>query len=304
MIGARLARVGCALAAVLGAVLPARPSEPGGLPGSAAYPRRSLPAALAQALPPEANAESDGVYQVRRFQGVGEALWVIAPPSRGAAAGRHLVFLQHGQTVREVGQAAGDLIDVDPESGLPRELYFHVAGAPKETRLRWAVDRYSAEAVGRRFRDPLAHERWSAAELREHALLDLQQGRFIASAGRYALLCEDPCPALDVEALAAADLQARLFPQALAALQRAIALPGHQAQDFQSLASLYRAQGRNAEAAEAEARFASERRTPAAADGGATGGAAGPSADGGPLGFTGRGSATGGTLGGALSTPR
>jgi hypothetical protein len=232
-------------------------TETAGLPDSESYTRQSLPAAIAKAIRTATDAEA--LYGVRRFRGEAEAVWVVRPPCREPEKGcAQLIFLERGQAVRQVGHTKGDLIDADVEHGLPSTLYFHVRGTLDEARLQWKDDGYRTKVVARRYRDPLTHERVTAEALRAATLDDLQQGRFISSAGRGSLLCEDSCTALDVETIATASLEARLFPQAEAALRRATALKGHQAQDWASLASLYRAQGRNTEAEEAEARYQAE----------------------------------------------
>jgi hypothetical protein len=220
------------------------------LPESEQYARASLPVALAELLGAKPD---DGVYGVRRFRDPGRALWVIAPrcPEKSCS---QLLFLEDGKGVHPVGHASGELVDADPEAGLPTELSFHVRGSGTETLLQWRNGRYEGKEVPRWFRDPLTRERVDAAELRARGLLDLKEGRFTAAAGRYALLCQDPCAVLEVETLAAALLKARLFPQAEVALRRAVEMKGHQARDLESLASLLRAQGRNSEASEIEAR--------------------------------------------------
>lgn len=238
---------------LLGAALAALPAlesyTPGSLPRAVAGPLGELP-------PSE-------VLSTRRFRDADPAhpatLWVLTRSCGRPGRCPMLVILQEQGATRLVGQASETLVDATPQSGLPRTLVFHPPGETQELLLEWDGQRYLSRKGPRRYRDPLSQQRIDGATLREFALTDLKEGRAVASAGRYMILCaEDPCPALDLEALATAELQARLFPQAEAALRRALALPGHQAQDWQSLASLYRAQGRNSEASEAEARFARE----------------------------------------------
>ncbi len=129
-----------------------------------------------------------------------------------------------------------------------------------ETQLRWAEGRLASKQVPRWFRDPLTRERIDAGELRGRGMADLQNGNFTVAAGRFTLLCQDPCAVLDVEMLATALLEAHLFEQAEAALRRAIEMPGHQTQDLTSLASLLHAEGREKDATLVEARL--KRETP------------------------------------------
>lgn len=226
------------------------------LPENSQYAQSSLPAGIARVIGAHA-----GIYRVRQFHETGRSLWVVTLPCRvpaeefpsrsareGVAACQVELFLETGQGFRAVGKASGELVDADPESGVPDELSFHVPASAKETQLRWAEGRLVSKQVPRWFRDPLTRERVDAEELRARGMLDLQSGRFTVAAGRYALLCQDPCAVLDVETLATALLEARLFEQAAAALRRAIDMPGHQLQDLTSLASLLRAEGREQEA--------------------------------------------------------
>ncbi len=226
------------------------------LPENSQYARSSLPAGIAKAVGAHA-----GLYRVRQFREPGRSLWVVTLPcdEKGATCSVEL-FLEAGQGFREVGKASGELVDVDPEGGVPEELSFHVATSAKETQLRWSNGRFASKQVPRWFRDPLTRERLDASELRARGMQDLQSGRFTLAAGRYALLCQDPCVVLDVETLATALLEARLPEQAEAALRRAIKMQGHQAQDLVSLASLLRAEGREQEAKAVERERAEEDR--------------------------------------------
>jgi hypothetical protein len=219
------------------------------LADNAQYAENSLPAGIAKAL-----GAHEGVYRVRQFHEPGRSLWVVTLPCPSGGPCRAELFLDAGKGFREVGRATGELVDADPESGIPEELSFHVPASSKETQLRWSEGKYASQQVARWFRDPLTRDRIGADELRARGLLDLQSGRFAAAGGRYALLCQDPCAVLDVETLATALLEARLFDQAEAALQRALAMPGHQLQDLTSLASLLRAEGREAAASALEER--------------------------------------------------
>jgi hypothetical protein len=237
------------------------------LPENSQYAQSSLPASIARVIGAHA-----GIYRVRQFHEAGRTLWVVtlpcrvpaeefpspparvpaeefpSPPASAPVACQVDLFLQTGQGFREVGKASGELVDADPESGVPDELSFHVPASAKETQLRWAEGRLVSKQVPRWFRDPLTRERVDADELRARGMLDLQSGRFTVAAGRYALLCQDRCAVLDVETLATALLEARLFEQAAAALRRAIDMPGHQLQDLVSLISLLRAEGKEQEA--------------------------------------------------------
>jgi hypothetical protein len=228
------------------------------LPASEQYAGKSLPAGMTRVLGPHVGP-NDGIYRVQRFREQGRTLWIVSPPC-GEESGscRVVLFLESGHDLREVGKANGDLVDADPETGVPVELSFHVAAAKTETQLRWSDGRYVAKKVARWFRDPLTRERINAAELRARGMLDLQNGRFTVAAGRYALLCQDPCAVLEVETLATALLEARLFDQAEAALRRAIAMPGHQLQDLASLASLLHAEGREKDATVVDRKLAQE----------------------------------------------
>ena len=226
------------------------------LPPSEPYAESSLPAEIAKALAPRA---ADGLYGVRRFREPDRALWLVTLPchKEGVACPTRL-FLADAKGYREVGKASGDLVDADPEDGVPRELWFHTRGSSKETVLELAEGKYSAHQAPRRYRDPLTRERIDADELRSRGMTDLKEGHFAAAAGRYSLLCEDPCPVLDVETLATALLQARLFEQAESALRRAVEMPGHQLQDLRSLASLLLAEGHERDAMAVEARLSRE----------------------------------------------
>ncbi len=226
-------------------------------------PSLPKPVQAALALTPQAACANNlRPVEAHHFSTQDAALWVVRGPCTG---GPSRVLLLRGKQAKQVGEARGRLIDATGEGfgeGLPAQLFFHVDGQPTEPRLPLQGGASAASQVPHRLRDPLTREAVSPAELREAALADLKAGSAIAAAGRLAILCDEGestgCEVIDLEALAAADLIARLFPQAELALKRAIARPGHQAQDLQSLSGLLRAEGKNTEAAEVEARYAAE----------------------------------------------
>ena len=97
---------------------------------------------------------------------------------------------------------------------MPDQLYFYVGSGKTETRLRRTAGTFEPTTVAHRFRDPLTQESLTASEMRQRAYADLKAGNAVSAAGRYTLLCAAECTVGDLEALAAADLGARLFPQA------------------------------------------------------------------------------------------
>ena len=259
------------------AVLPALLALALALPPAEQLTLPSLPKALAELLRQKlpAGDQAFATFDVRHFQAGTSALWIVGLPCAADTAhgtSPKALYLQHGGgRFTLAGTAAGELVEVDyPEqpNSLPDQLYFYVGSGKTEPRLRRTAGTFEPTTVAHRFRDPLTQESLTASEMRQRAYADLKSGNAVSAAGRYTLLCAAECTVGDLEALAAADLGARLFPQADKALRAALAQPGHQPADWQSLASLLRANGENAAASEAESRF-SEETQELAKDGGA-----------------------------------